>query len=332
MGTLFKHALAATALILFLACRDAAPFGQELKLQDLPATGIGAPGVEGTSLKAPLRASVEEALQARDYPRAETLLVDEVKKNPQSPDILKLLGGIFFLDGRYLNSAVAYKKAEAITPLDDRSRFTLVLAYIVLNHRDWARPELVKLRKLDPKNPLYPYWLGRLDYDAMHYTAALVHFKKALELDPGYSRAYDNMGLCHEALGKYDEAIEDYQQAVRLNRQKQPNSPWPPLNLGALLVKLGRQAEAEEYLRESLGYNPKFPQVRYQLGLLLEKQGKDAEALQELDQAALLDPAYPEPHYVLGQIYRKKGEMKKAEMEWTKFQQLKKAKPNERPH
>ena len=114
-----------------------------------------------------LRASLREALGARDYTRAETLLVDEINRNPKSPQLLTLLGGIFFLDGKYLNTAVAMKRAEALAPLDDQSRFTLAMAYITLNHRDWARPELEKLARNDPRNALYPYWLSRLDYDAM---------------------------------------------------------------------------------------------------------------------------------------------------------------------
>jgi tetratricopeptide (TPR) repeat protein len=332
MKSCLKHLHVATVITILAFSQHPVLCAQDLRLQDIPRGGMAEPTLEMTGLDHALRASVEDAVRARDYTRAETLLVDHVGKNPSSPGALKLLGGIFFLDGKYLNSAIAYKKADAISPLDDRNRFTLALAYVELNHRDWARPELEKLRKLDPKTPLYPYWLGRLDYDAMKYSTAVAHFNKALDLDPAYTRAYDNLGLCHEALGKYDDAIKDYRKAVELNRQNTPNSPWPPLNLGALLVKLGQLQEAEEYLQESLRYDSRLAQAHYQYGLLLENGKKNEEALRELEQAARLDPAYAEPHYVLGRIYRKIGEVKKAEIEWEKFQQLKKAAPHERQH
>ena len=58
---------------------------------------------------------------------------------------------MFFLRGRPLNAAVALKKAEAIGPLDERSRFTLVMAYVALGRRDWARPELAKLVEAAPR-------------------------------------------------------------------------------------------------------------------------------------------------------------------------------------
>jgi tetratricopeptide (TPR) repeat protein len=246
--------------------------------------------------------------------------------------LLRFLASIFFLDGKYLNTAVALKKAEALTPLDDSSRFTLALAYIILNHRDWARPELEQLAKSDPQNPLYPYWLGRLDYDAMQFTSAISHFQKALALDPSYMKTYDNLGLCYEALGKYDEAVKTYQEAIRRNREKPLSSPWPPLNLGTLLIKLGRLEEAEAALKESLRYDARFPQAHYELGLLLEKQKKDDEALAALRQATALNPSYAEPYYALGRIYKRRGEVKNAEAAWATFHKLKRETPKIRPH
>lgn len=136
-------------------------------------------------------------------------------------------------------------------------------------------------------------------------------------------RAYDNLGLCYEALGKHAEAIQSYQRAMRLGEEKGINSPWPPLDLGALLLKLGRVSEAEAALREALRHDPNFPQAHFQLGLLLERQRKNVLAVQELQQAASLDPSYPEPHYALGRIYRREGNIGKATLEMDTFQKLK---------
>jgi len=300
-------------------------------LDDVPSPPPGASALQNLPLEPGLRATLGEAIEKRDYDQAEKLLVAEIERNPKSQELLKFLAGLFFLDGKHLNTAVALKKAEDLGPLDDRSRFTLALSYIIMNHRDWARPELDKLKRSDPKNALYPYWFGRLDYDAMQFTSAVTHFKKANELDPFFMKVYDNLGLCYEALGQFDEAIKTYEDAVRLNRQKKPGSPWPPLNLGTLLIKLGRLEDAEASLKESLSYNPNFPQGLYQMGLLLEKQKKDDEAIEALRRAVTLDPTYAEPHYVLGRIYKRKGEAENAQTAWDTFQRLKKEHPRERP-
>lgn len=300
--------------------------GQEPQLRDVPSTVLSPPATLSVPLDPSRRATIEESINARRYTRAEILLMEEIEKHSRSPELLTLLGGVFFLHGKYLNSIDAMKKAEALAPLDNRSRFTLAMSYIILNHEDWARPELEKLAQSDLRNALYPYWVSRLDYDANLLTSAVGNARKALELDPGFMKAYNILGLCYEALGRHDEAVGAYKEAIGLNRQRKLNSPWPPLNLGALLIKLGRLAEAEVLLRESLRYDPKLAQAHYRMGLLLAKKKKDSEAIQELTQAATLDPTYAEPHYVLGSIYEHNGDSKKAETAWSTFQKLKKQK------
>jgi tetratricopeptide (TPR) repeat protein len=279
--------------------------------------------IRRSSLDSARRDELEKAFVARDYKRAETILIDEIDRNPRSAELLTLAAGIFFLDGDYLNSAIAYKKAEAISPLDERSRFTLAMAYIKLNRGDWARIELEKLSAAVPQRPLYLYWLARLDYDAQRYNEAIARLLKVIELDPKMMRAYDNLGLCYDFLGKFDEAIGYYRKAIELNRLQARPSPWPHLNLAVVLISRGDPAEAEGLLREALRYDPKLPQAHYQLGVLLEKRGNYSDALQSLKQAAELDPTYPEPHYTLSRIYQKLGDKAKAQEAVEQFQKLK---------
>jgi tetratricopeptide (TPR) repeat protein len=309
----------------------AAP-GQQPLLPETPGSGITRQALRNLPLSPESRAALEKSLDSRDFTGAETILLKEIERHPKSPQLLTFVGGVFFVDGKTLNSAVAMKKAEALAPLDDRSRFTLAMAYVTLNHRDWARPELEKLAASDPRNALYPYWLSRLDYDAQQFGAAVAHARQALELDANFTRAYDNLGLCYEALGRYDDAVRSYQDAVRLNRASPSPSPWPNLNLSALLIKLGRLEEAEKHLRESLQDDPRLAQAHYQMGALLEKQHRDAAALEELKEAAALDASYAEPYYLLGRIYQREGNKKDAETAWNTFARLKKEHPEVRPH
>ena len=278
-----------------------------------------------------IRDHVEQAIRTRDYLKAEQILVHEIDRNPRSPNLLTLAAGVFFLDGKYLNAATALKKADAVAPLGDQSRFTLAMSYIAMDRRDWARPELEKLARKNADSPLYLYWIARLDYDAQQYPAAIEKLEQVIAIDPHNMKAYDNLGLCYEAAGRLDDAVATYQRAVELNRQGRPVSPWPPLNLGTLLVKLEKFDDAEKYLRDSLLADPKFAQAHYVFGLLLEKRGRDEEAIRELELAAALDRAYAQPHYALGRIYRRSGNATKAGAELDQFEKLKQAKPEKRP-
>jgi tetratricopeptide (TPR) repeat protein len=296
--------------------------------QESLAPATASPDLSDLQLTDARRLELQEAFRRRDYKRAESILVDEAEKDAKSIRTAKLLvlaGGIFFLDGEFQNSMIAWKKAEAITPLDDRSRFTLAMAEIKLNHRDWARPELDKLATAHPQDSLYLYWLARLDFDAQNYPAAITRLESLLELDPKMMRAYDTLGLCYDYLGRFDEAIKTYDRAVELNRLQSRPSPWPHVDRAISLVSLNRLVEAEKDLRVALTYDARLPQAHYQLGRVLEMEGEYQGAMESLHQAIILEPAYPEPHYLLGRIYHRVGNDRLSKIEIDRFQELQSA-------
>jgi len=271
-------------------------------------------------------AKAEAEVEERNYTSAESGLLKEIRQHPDSPELLDLLGGIFFLHGKYFNSAIAYKKEEALKPLGTQSQFKLAMAYILIGHRDWARPEVEKLARENPDDALYPYWLSRLDYDAQLFEKAIAEAEASIKRDPRMARAHDNLGLCYEAIGRFDEAIREYQEAANLERAEQQPSPWPDVNMATLLVKLGRLDGVENALREALQFDARFPRAHYQLGLLFEKQANNREAINELQQAIQFDPSFDEPFYALGRIYQRTGERQRAASAYEEFRRLKEAK------
>jgi len=276
--------------------------------------------------KLPIDARRRMLLQAelgkRDYGAAEELLADEAKRNPGSQHILVALANVLFLDGRHLNAIVVLKKADKLAPLDEKSRLLLALSCVASGHLNWARPEFEKLAEENPSKALYPYWLGRIEYRKMDITAAIAHARKAVELDPKFVKAYDQLGLYYEAASDWDAAIGAFRQAIRLNRESANKSPWPLLNIGVLMMRLDRLDEAEAQLRASLDVDDSFPPAHYRLGQVLEKKERLEDAKRALLRAATLDPTYPEPHYALARIYRRLGDLKASSNEFSLFAQL----------
>jgi tetratricopeptide (TPR) repeat protein len=319
--------IALPIFLLLAACSLSLPEQTpSLQSEDVPA-----PAVPNDISKVPLapvrRLEFEDALSRHDFERAETILVEESNRNPKSPDAAKLLeiaGTLFFQDKQYLDAAIAWKRSEAITPLDSRIRFTLAMTYIKLGRSDWARLELEKLAANRPMSPLYLYWLARLDYDAHSYAAAIGRLREVIEMDSRMMRAYDLLGLCHDYMGQFGEAIKSYTRAVELNRLQAKPSPWPLVDMAISLVAVNRLAEAEKNLREALNYDAHLPQAHYQLGRILEMQQQDPAAIQSLNQAVALDSTYAEPHYLLGRVYQRLGEDQLAKTEIERFKQLSK--------
>lgn len=263
-------------------------------------------------------AQLDAAVEQKDYVTAERLLLAEIARDPHSArtaHLLNFAGSVYFLNHDYLNAAIAWKKSEAILPLDSTLQFSLAMAYVRIGHPDWAHDQLEKLATVQPNNAIFPYWLGRLDYAQHNYNKAIVHFQKAIQLAPEMSRAYDNLGLCYYYENQNQLAIENFKKAIALDLTSSHPSAWPYLNLAVTQQFLNQTVEAEANLREAIRLNPAFVQAHFHLGSVLEGKGNLTEAAAEFQKAAQLDPAYAEPHMALARVYRKLGKEQEAKKE-----------------
>lgn len=274
----------------------------------------------------PAQASqLQQAIDARDYVTAEKLLLAEIDRAPHSANAARLLafaGSVYFLNRDYMNAAIAWKKSEAITPLDPRLEFSLAMAYISIARPDWARTALESLTAANNKEALYPYWLGRLDYDGHEYVKAINHFKHAIGLAPQMARAYDNLGLCYYYQNQNDLAVENYKKAIELDHTSPHPSPWPYLNLAITQQFLNQLPDAEANLRQAIHLDPDFAKAHFQLGTVLEDLERPEDAIAELREAARIDPAYPEPHMAMARIYHKRGQEPQAREEVQTYLRL----------
>jgi tetratricopeptide (TPR) repeat protein len=295
--------------------------------QELPVPEAQTPlarYVAAAPLRPEQRAELHEAIEKRDYKMAETLLVRVIDASPREAALLTLAARVFLVDKNPMNAAIALKRADKIRPLGEGDRYNLVLAYLGIGKGAWARPELARLEEADQRNPLYPYWLARIDFDEHKYDAAVRRLRALTAQQPEFARAWDNLGLALEGLGQLSEAVSSYRVAVRLNREQKSNSPWPPLNLGTLLTRMGELKEAETLIREALHDEPGLAEAHYRLGVNLHKQGEEQAAIAALQQATKLDPSKSEPLYTLGQIYREQGNVTAAARTFERFRELKK--------
>jgi tetratricopeptide (TPR) repeat protein len=268
---------------------------------------------------------LQTAVDGHEYITAEKLLLPEIEHDTQSvrgARLLAYIGTIYFLNHDYLNAAVAWKKSEAIAPLQPDLRFSEAMVYVHMGHPEWARTTLKSLAAEHPRDALYPYWLGRLDYDGHEYKGAIQHFQRAVELDPHLARAYDNLGLSYFYENQNDLAVASYEKAIALNTEAGHPSPWPHLNLAITQQFLNQLSQAEANLREALRLDPGFAKAHFQLGTVLEDLHQLKAALEELKEAARLEPTYPEPHMALARIYHKMGQEAEARDEVKTYLRL----------
>lgn len=114
-----------------------------------------------------------------------------------------------------------------------------------------------------------------------HADEALERLNKALEYDPSYGDAYVLKSYLRlEIIPNLDEALAAAKAAV----QYAPGNPDSAYTLGLVYEKLGRYAEAEQALRDSLKVNPNYVDVYFSLGELyadrLNDQKKAVDAFE----------------------------------------------------
>lgn len=216
------------------------------------------------------------------------------------------------------------------SPRDTAALKMLSDAEYLLGHDEQAARPLIAAREIDPRNPEFPYALGRIYYQQHRYADAVPQFEAALALDPKSYKAYDNLGLCYEAMGEEAHAISNYRKALDLVYKDHPDYDWVYANYAELLMKQGHYEEAFQFAAEAAARNPASARDCYLTGKALTKLGKWDLSVRWLKRAAELDSRYAEPHYLLAQAYRKQGSESEALRELDQFKKLASSQPRER--
>jgi eukaryotic-like serine/threonine-protein kinase len=119
----------------------------------------------------------------------------------------------------------------------------------------------------------------KLLYD-WDWTGAEIEFKRAMELDPGYSDAYVGYGQYLTLVGRLPEALPYFEKARRLD----PLDPWTYRAEGYSYFMAHKYDEAIEQYRKGLELEP--DQVTYfGLVLALAEKGDYATAISEAEKA-----------------------------------------------
>ncbi|MFL5494686.1 MAG: tetratricopeptide repeat protein [Gemmatimonadales bacterium] len=120
-------------------------------------------------------------------------------------------------------------------------------------------------------------YLGQQDYDK-----AIGEFKKATEINPSYSPAYNLLGYAYRPVGNNVEAENAFKKYIELV----PNDPNPYDSYAELLMKTGRFDESIAQYRKALSIDPHFASSHFGIASDLMFQGKPAQAHAEAQKQA----------------------------------------------
>jgi tetratricopeptide (TPR) repeat protein len=122
-----------------------------------------------------------------------------------------------------------------------------------------------------------PLDAGVARYKAGDFRGALTEFRKAVDLDPGLIKAWENLGWAHHKLGEDDAALRVWNTVLKL----EPGNVGTLNAVGDVSLASGSWREAAAAFERSLRSKPKQPDVHLRLGRAYEELGRfDAAASQ----------------------------------------------------
>jgi tetratricopeptide (TPR) repeat protein len=265
---------------------------------------------------------VKGLIAGKQLDSAEKLIVAQMMDRPRDPALMTLLAEVRLDQGHLAEALTLLTNADKLGGATAMRAALIGLVQIAAGRLDLAEPEFRRAIRLDPKYAGAHYFLARLLYTQNRFDEAIEESKIAINLSPGFVRAYENVGLCYEGKQDFQEAEHWYQQAIQRERANRARTEWPWLDLATMLIKRNQLAKAKPYLSQALAINPRNAQAVLEMGILLEESGDAQGALGEFRTAIRLKPRMASAYYRAARISQKLGDTVEAERDFAIFRQI----------
>jgi tetratricopeptide (TPR) repeat protein len=182
------------------------------------------------------------------------------------------------------------KKAVALADkASDGERMLIQAAEAGANADPTKQKEILdKLVAAYPNDERAHFTLGGYYFGQQDVVQAISHYKKATELAPDYSTAFNILGYAY----RQNEAYSDAENAFKKYIELIPNDPNPYDSYAELLLKMGRFDEAITQYNKALAIEPNFINSHFGIAAALTYKGNASEAqaeLQKMTQKARTD-------------------------------------------
>ena len=183
---------------------------------------------------------------------------------------------IYAMDGRVKNSNIPlhhYGKANVQRLKEKGEMYTEIGKGKITEDQDEAK---------------WYFELGVQHQELNQFEQASYYFKKAIELNPGYTKAHINYGGNLIKQNKLADAFKVLKLAVRMN----PKCAEAYNNLGIILAKKGRTHESTLLFQKAIELNPDYASAYKNLGISYNSLKRFDEAQSALRKAVELNPEY----------------------------------------
>ncbi len=247
------------------------------------------------------RTAAQQALDARDFPKAIKLLTPLAEANPHDAQLLYDLASAQDAVDQTTSAETTYKQSIAADPTLLEPHLALGLLYARANKMDLAREQLQAATSA-PGDPLLKArafrTLARID-QSTHPEAARDELLAALKLSP--ETPEDTVLTAELATGSGTETPAA-EASLRKLLATRPHGPEASAALARILLQQNRTADAETLLHSALEANPDDPVLTTQLATAFNAEGKPAEALPLVESLHKAHPEDPNITHLLASL------------------------------
>ena len=161
---------------------------------------------------------------------------------------------------------------------------------------------LTKTLNKTPSAKLF-YERGMAFFKLNKFDEAAEDFTQAIKLDDSFDDAYFGRGLAHGRMRMFEEGIADLSVFI----QRNPKNSVAYTKRGVRRIWAGDYKAAEKDLRKAISLDPKNAEAHDDLGVMDARKGKYTDALKHFKKVVEIDPTYSKgfhnlamTHYILG--------------------------------
>lgn len=162
--------------------------------------------------------------------------------------------------------------------------------------------------RANPNDATLRVRLGEAYAAAGKYDEAMEQFQNALKIDPEHTGAYLDMGVVSTVEGDFDAAISAFEKVVELTEGSEFQSvndrrEVALYNLGVIALDRDQFEDAIGYLKGALRIRRDASDTYYHLARAYEGLEEFDAAIEQLEIAIAFDPNYAQAHYLMWQVY-----------------------------
>jgi len=267
----------------------------------------------------------EGLLASGEIDKARALYEELLRQHPDLPLAHYGLGRAFSARGTAASAAERYLAATQLFPAYGAAHYALGLAYRDLGRAEDAQRHLrlyqQHLMEAPPlEDPVLESVLRlKQSADAVlaegvrlgetgDFEGSIREHLRALELDPGLTKAHANLMALYGQAEKWDKVDEHYRAAVA----QAPGLVEVHYNYALALQQQKRSAEAQQALARVLALSPHHAPAQNALGALLELEGRLDDAAEQYRLATVNQADFQAARFNLGRVLVELGRPREA--------------------